>query len=596
MAADQIFLLVLLAALLGLFAWGRWRYDIVAFVALVVATVAGTVPTDQMFSGFGHPATVTVALVLVISRGLRNSGAVTLIARTVLIPQPAPARQVGLFAGIGAFLSTMMNNVGALALLMPAALQSAGKAGHPPSRILMPLSFATILGGMVTLIGTPPNIIVASFRGDVVGSPFGMFDFTPVGAAVAAAGIVYLSLIGWRLLPKAREAKGPASELFKIDDYVSEAVVGENSKSVGRSLSELDKKVAEHDGVILRLFRNRRRIDRPDRQQDVLAGDVLAVEASPKALDGLLTALDLKLTHGKGKRGKEGALFGGIDTVILEAVVQPRSPVEGRTPAGLQLRRRFGINLIGISRRGRPFGGRLSSFRIEGGDVLLLEGDAERLYSVVSTLGCLPLASRDLVITDHRQALLSIGIFAMGIIAATAGLVSIVVALAAVAGVFVLLNIVPPRDLYTSVDWPVVVLLAALIPVGDALSASGTTGVVVSAFLGLQEGWPPALVLTTLMILTMMLTDVINNAATAVVMAPMAIATASGLGVSPDPFLMAVAIGASSALLTPIGHQNNTLILGPGGYVFGDYWRMGLPLDVLILIIGVPMILWVWPL
>lgn len=596
MAANQIFLLVLLVTILALFAWGRWRYDVVAFVALLVATLAGTVPVDAMFSGFGHPATVTVALVLIISRGLRNSGAVTLIARHVLVPQRSPVRQVSLYAGVGAFLSTMMNNVGALALLMPAALQSAGKAGHPPSRILMPLSFATILGGMVTLIGTPPNIIVATYRGGVTGTPFGMFDFTPVGGAVALSGVVFVALIGWRLIPKAREGKGPASELFKIDDYVSEAVVPENSKSAGRLLCNLDAKAAEHEGVILRLFRNRRRIDRPDRQQDVLAGDVLAIEASPKALDGLLSALDLKLTHGKGKGGKEGKLFGGADTVIMEVVVQPRSPVEGRTPAALQLRRRFAINLIGISRRGRPFGGRLSSFRLEAGDVLLLEGDAERLYSVVSALGCLPLASRGLVITDPRQALLSIGIFAAGIIAATTGLVSIVVALAAVAGAFVLLNVVPPRDLYTSVDWPVVVLLAALIPVGDALSATGTTTVVVSAFLGLQAGWPPALVLTTLMILTMMLTDVINNAATAVVMAPMAIATASGLGVSADPFLMAVAIGASSALLTPIGHQNNTLILGPGGYAFGDYWRMGLPLDVLIIVIAVPMILWVWPL
>jgi di/tricarboxylate transporter len=595
MAADQIFLLVLLATILALFAWGRWRYDIVAFIALLVATLAGTVPVDAMFSGFGHPATVTVAMVLIISRGLRNSGAVTLIAQHVLVPQQAPSRQVGLYAGVGAFLSTMMNNVGALALLMPAALQSAAKGGHPPSRILMPLSFATILGGMVTLIGTPPNIIVATYRGGVTGTPFGMFDFTPVGAVVAVSGVVFVALIGWRLIPKAREGKGPASELFNIGDYVSEAVVPDNSKSAGRLLCELDAKAAEHEGVILRLFRNRRRIDRPDRQQDVLAGDVLAIEASPKALDGLLSALDLKLTHGKGKNGKEGTLF-GADTVIMEVVVQPRSPVEGRTPAALQLRRRFAINLIGISRRGRPFGGRLSAFRLEAGDVLLLEGDAERLHSVVSTLGCLPLASRGLVITDRRQALLCIGLFAGAIAAATLGFVSITLALAAVAAAFVLLNVVPPRDLYSSVDWPVVVLLAALIPVGDALATTGTTTVVVSAFLGLQAGWPPALVLTTLLVLTMMLSDVINNAATAVVMAPMAIATAAGLGVSADPFLMAVAVGASCALLTPIGHQNNTLILGPGGYAFGDYWRMGLPLEFLIVIIAVPMILWVWPL
>jgi di/tricarboxylate transporter len=251
--------------------------------------------------------------------------------------------------------------------------------------------------------------------------------------------------------------------------------------------------------------------------------------------------------------------------------------------------------MIGISRRGRPFVSRLSSFRLEAGDVLLLEGDPERLHPVVSTLGCLPLASRGLVITDRRQALFSIGIFVGAIAAATLGLVSIMVALAVVVGAFVLLNVVPPRDLYGSVDWPVVVLVAALIPVGDALSATGTTTVVVNAFLTMQAGWPPVMVLTTVMILTMTLSDVINNAATAVVMAPLAIATAAGLGVSADPFLMAVAVGSSCAFLTPIGHQNNTLILGPGGYAFGDYWRMGLPLEILIVIIAVPMILWVWP-
>jgi di/tricarboxylate transporter len=270
--------------------------------------------------------------------------------------------------------------------------------------------------------------------------------------------------------------------------------------------------------------------------------------------------------------------------------------VEGRTPAALQLRRRFGINLIGISRRGRPFGGRLSSFRLEAGDVLLLEGDPERLHPVVSALGCLPLASRDLVITDHRQAVFTIALFAGAIAAAALGLVSITVALAIVAAALVLLNVVPPRDLYASIDWPIIVLLAALIPIGDALLTSGTTAVIVNALLGLQAGWPPAVVLTTLLILTMTLSDVINNAATAVVMAPLAIATAAGLGVSADPFLMAVAVGSSCAFLTPIGHQNNTLILGPGGYTFGDYWRMGLPLEILIVLVAVPMILWVWPL
>ncbi|TVR96680.1 MAG: SLC13 family permease [Rhodospirillales bacterium] len=593
MTPQQIFLITLLAAVLVLFAWGRWRYDVIAFGALMAATLGGMVPFDQVFSGFGHPATLTVAFVLVISCGLRNAGAVDLVARYVLPPVKAPTRQIGLLASVGGTLSTFMNNVGALALLMPAALQVAARAGHSPAVVLMPLSFGCILGGLVTLIGTPPNIIIATFRGEATGTPFTMFDFSPVGGILALSGIAFVSLIGWRLIPKARTSRQSARDLFGIDNYVSEAEVPEDSPSVGRSLKELDELAAEKDAIVLRLIRRDRRIDGPSRLQQVEAGDILIVEVSPQSLDGLLSSLGLRPPE---KRQETKKLLGITETEMMEAVVLPRAAIEGRTAEGLRLRDRFGVNLIAVSRKGRPYRGRLRSFRFQAGDVLLAEGDPERLNSVISTLGCLSLGRRGMVIADVRWAAISMAIFAAAIAAATLGMLSLPVALGLATIAMVLLNIVPLRDLYDSVDWPVIVLLAAMIPVGGALQITGTTDLLAGSLLDVASGVPPAVLLALVIVITMTLSDVINNAATAVLMAPIAMAIAANLGVSPDPFLMGVAVGASCAFLTPIGHQNNTIILGPGGYRFSDYWRMGLPLEILIVAIAIPAILWFWPL
>jgi di/tricarboxylate transporter len=535
---------------------------------------------------------VTVALVLVISRGLQNSGAVDFIARHVLPPIDSPTRHVGLVAGVSGGLSTVMNNVGALALLMPAVLKSAVKAQHSPATVLMPLAFGSILGGLVTLIGTPPNIIVASFRREATGTAFGMFDFAPVGGVVAVAGIVFVATIGWRLIPAARRAKLSPGEFFDIADYVSELRVPRESKAVGLSLSDMDDVAAKHEAVILRHFRRGQRVDRPNRKQEVRAGDLIIVETGPQALGAMVSELGLKVAGesvGAIKRLSTG------ETVLTEAVVLPRSRLVGQTTGQVRLRKRYGVNLIAVSRQGNPLRGRLRSISLKPGDVVLLEGFPERLPEVVTALGCLPLADRDLQVGNARRAIVSIVLFAAGVAAATLGLVSFPVALAAVATGLVLLNIVPPRDIYESVDWPVIVLLAAMIPIGTALETSGTTGLVTDAILALGVNFSPAVILTILMVITTALSNVINNAATAVVMAPVGVIAAEKLAVSPDPFLMAVAIAASCAFLTPIGHQNNTLILGPGGYEFSDFWRMGLPLTVLILVISVPLILWVWP-
>jgi len=594
---DQAFLLVLLAAVLALFIWGRWRYDVVAVAALLAAALAGSVPYDAMFAGFGHPATVTVALVLIVSRGLQNSGAIQSLTR--LVPSGGSVSgHVGALAAIGGALSAVMNNVGALALLMPAALQSAAKAARSPAILLMPLSFGSILGGLVTLIGTPPNIIVATFRGDLTGESFAMFDFSPVGGTVALVGIAFVALIGWRLVPASRRANMSARELFEIEAYLSEAVVEKKSPLVGRTLGEADDLAEEQDAILLGLIRADRRIEHGHRREIIQEGDVLVLETGPDALSAVHNALKLHPADLVKKRQKEAALprTESGDIALTEAVVLPKSHIIGQTPESLRLRRRHGVNLLAVSRQGQPFRGRLRDFRFRASDVLLLEGDPERLPSVIGSLGCLPLAHRALSIQRQRHGVLAIGIFCAAVAAASLGIVSLPAAFTAAVGLMVLLGIVPARDIYDAVDWPVIVLLGAMIPVGSALEASGATALLANGLVDAAAGLPAWVILTMVLVVTMTLSDVMNNAATAVVMAPISIGIAERLTVNPDSFLMAVAVGASCAFLTPIGHQNNTLILGPGGYRFGDYWRMGLPLEAIIVLVAIPMLLWVWPL
>ena len=589
---QQLFLFVLLACVLVLFIWGRWRYDVVAFAALLAATLAGVIEPAKVFSGFGHPATVTVAMVLIVGRGLQNSGAVDLIARHLLPPLQSPVRHIGLLSIVSGALSAVMNNVGALVLLMPAALQSAEKAKRAASLILMPLSFGSILGGLVTLIGTPPNIIIAVFREELTGAPFTMFDFSPVGGAVALSGILFIALIGWRLIPANKKAILSPMELFDIESYVTETKVGKDSKTVGMTLSELDEAALQHDAEILAVIRRGQRLGA--RRTEIKAGDFLVIEIGPEKLGGLLETL--QLIPAGAPKGKKYRFFDTGDRALNEALVAPGSRIVGQTAEALRLPKRFTVNLLGVARQGRPFRSRLRSFKFKVGDVLLLEGDPDRLAEVVVSLGCMPLAGRGLQPPRHHLAWLTICLFGAAVALASFGLLALPLALALAAGLIVVLNIVPPRDIYDSVDWPVIVLLGAMIPVGQAMETHGVTLLIASTILELFSGFPPAFALAIVLVLTMTLSDIMNNAATAVVMAPVAANMAQQLGVNVDPFLMAVAIGASCAFLTPIGHQNNTLIMGPGGYSFGDYWRLGLPLEILIVAVSLPMLLWIWPL
>jgi di/tricarboxylate transporter len=590
MSQDQITLFALFGAVFGLLLWGRFRYDIVAFSALMAGVVLGVVDSKDAFDGFGHPATLVVALVLVVSAGLVRSGAVLLITRTLVDSSRSLGAHITLMGAVGGILSAFMNNVAALALLMPVDIQTARKAGRSPGLSLMPLSFATILGGMVTLIGTPPNIIIAAIREESLGAPFKMFDFAPVGGIAAIAGLAFVALVGWRMIP-ARDDGGISVE--DLAAYIAELVVPEDSKHIGKRVSELEETADKADVTIIGLMRDGKRRYGRAQNAELRAGDALVLEATPDALDEFRSTLDLAVAD---SAREERLRADGDGVEIIEVVITAESRLAGRTAQAVGLAWRQRTVLLGISRRGRKITSQLRKTQLEAGDILLLLVPRDTGHDVTEWLGVLPLADRGLAVTENSKVWLAIGLFAGAVVAASLGLIYLPVALGIVVIAYVLAKIVPLSELYTHIEWPVVVLLGSMIPLGAALQKSGGTELIAGSLINLTEGMPAWAVLTVLMILTMTLSDVLNNTATTIVAAPVGIQMAQTLEVNPDPFLMAVAIAASSAFLTPIGHKNNTLILGPGGYGFGDYWRMGLPLEIIVVTVSIPAILFFWPL
>ena len=674
MALDQIIILGILAVTIVLFIWGPWRHDMVALASLLACVFAGLIEPQDAFAGFGHPAVVTVACVLILSRGLQNTGAMDALAQKVVPKKGGITLAIAALTALGAGMSGFMNNVGAMALLMPVATDLADRYELPPGKVLMPLSFGTILGGMTTLIGTPPNLIVSGFRASAGAGSYGMFDFTPVGLVVALVGVVFVALIGWRLVP-ARTQAGAGS--FDTGTYLTEALVGEKSASIGKSLAELVKMIGDDDAQVIGLLHNNARVSTAMPGLRVRAGDLLVIEAEPEALSSVLSSLGLTLAadpkngdgekndkdkKGEGeadaeeaakepaeklpaaearmpagnreivdldkvevppeltvdeketgtsdagseesgdkengdkkasqeKRGREKA-----DLVLRELVVLPDSYLIGRTAENLRLAGRYEINLLALSRQGRRSVKRLRSTALKGGDALLMMGTEENLSNFANEQRCVPLAQRDITIPNKEKAYVALVAMALAVAGAAFGLLPAAISFATCALAFMALKVVPLRNVYEAVDGSVIVLLGALIAVAGVMDSTGAADVLAKSMLDNLAQGNPVIALVLILVVTMTLSDFMNNAATAAVMCAIALSVAAQLDVNPDSFLMAVAIGASCAFLTPVGHQNNTLILGPGGFKFGDYWPMGLPMEILVVAVSVPMLLWVWPL
>ncbi|HBC07601.1 MAG TPA: SLC13 family permease [Rhodospirillaceae bacterium] len=593
MTLDQMTIVGLIAAALALFIWDRWRYDVVAFSVLLAAVVLGLVPAREAFSGFGHPATITVAAILVLSHTLARTGASEILARIIERSARGMARHIAVLAGLGALMSSVMNNVAALGLLMPAAIQTTLKTKYHAGAVLMPLSFATILGGLITLLGTPPNIIIAAFRAKVTGEPFGMFDFTPVGILVAGIGVAFLAVSARFLIPTRRLLQDATRDHMGIDKFVTEATVVKGTDAVGMTRGELRMLATDCDVLIVNIIRRGRRMAKLPQGDGLKVGDKLLLESSSEGLDRLTTAMDLKVGTMKGTKS-ENMIDEDMD--LAEAVVRPGSRMIGRELLSLRLRSRYDTDILAVSRQGRAFRGRMGQFKFRPGDLVLFYGPRDHMPDLMARMGCLTLQERiQFGEASHRHARMAIAIFAAAVALATFNIMPITIALGLAAVAMVVLNILPVREIYDGIDWPVVVLIGALIPVGDAFDATGTTGLIAQGILDSPLPLNPLAVLTLLMAVTMALSAVLNNAATAVIMGPVALTLSQRLGVDPDPMLMGVAVAASCAFVTPIGHQNNALVMGPGGYAFGDYWRLGLPLQIVVLVVAVPAILLFWP-
>lgn len=608
MTLDQWLIISILLATVVMFLLGRWRHDMVALGALLACVVAGLVDGTAAFNGFGHPAVITVACVLILSQGLQNSGAVDALTRVALPANAGVTVSISALIGLGALLSGFMNNVGAMALLMPVAVHVSQRLELTAGQVLMPLAFGTILGGMTTLVGTPPNIIVSGFREEAGLGSFGMFDFTPIGLAVAAVGVIFIAIIGWRFVP-ARKQSG--LEGFESGAYITEVRVEKDSRADGLALHEIEAELKDIDAQIIGIVQHEVEIIAANPGRRVHAGDILMLEAEADALKDVLSILDLKLEESvedvgeetdatkqtnSGKEDDDNEESKQREIALFELVVQPSSRLVGHSAKDILLRTRYGINLLAFSREGKRSMKRLRAINFQSGDLLLMQGPPEAIAEFAADNGCVPLAQRDLRIPSKTKIWQACSIMLGAIAVAALGWLPAAVSFALGVLASMALGTVSLRKVYEAVDWPVIVLLGALIPVAGAMESTGTAALIATFLVDSVAQGNAIIGLLAILLVTMFLSDLMNNAATAAVMCPIAISISSVLNVNPDSFLMAVAIGASCAFLTPIGHQNNTLILGPGGFRFGDYWKLGLPVQVLVVAVSMPLLLIVWPL
>jgi di/tricarboxylate transporter len=579
--APQIIACSIVAGLMILFVWNRIRYDLAALLGLVVAVATGIVPLDKAFSGFSDQVVVIVGTALVVSAGVGKSG---VIGRLVRCAEPAlkgPGTQVLFLSSAVAVLSSIVKNIGALAIFLPVALQLARRSGTSPSTLLMPMAFGSLIGGIVTLVGTSPNILVSRVREELSGEPFAMFDFAPVGLGILAAGLAFLA-VGWRLLPTGRATQPAPEDAFKVDSYVTEARLPATSRFVDKSVAALEAE-AEGSVAVVAIMREGNRRYVPGGHWSMYVDDILLLQGDAPAIRELAEEAGLEIV---GTAKPPAEQVSPDQLAVVEAVVMEGSTLAGRTPAELRLRDRYGVNLVAIGRRGLQGHARLRSTRFKVGDVLILQGNGENVSELLADLGCLPLIDRSTGLGTSRRDYLPLAVLAATIALIATGLVPIAAAFFGAAVAMVLGRVLTLKEAYAALDAPILILLACMIPISDAINGTGAAGIIADGLAVAARQVPAAFAVTLVLMASMAVTPFLNNAATVLIMAPIAGGVAKTLGLDPDPFLMAVAIGAACDFLTPIGHQCNTLVLGPGGYRFGDYWKLGLPLSIIVILVG----------
>ncbi|HEY8564884.1 MAG TPA: SLC13 family permease [Beijerinckiaceae bacterium] len=591
MTLPQIFAFLILGAMMVLFVWGRLRYDLVALLALLAAVLVGIVPHKKAFEGFSDDIVIIVGSALVVSAAVARSGVLEVLLSRISPYLGSVQAQIVVLVGAVTLLSSFVKNIGALAMMIPIALQMAKRAGASPSYYLMPMAFGSLLGGLITLVGTSPNIIVARVREEMTGQPFGMFDYTPVGLGLAAAGVAFLA-VGYRLLPKGRKATAGLDEALDIKDYVTEARVAPGSAAIGQTVADL-KRLADGDVAVTGLLRNRSRSATPLPDATLRADDIVLLKGEPDALERAVARGELEL-EGEDRPTEEEDPSEEVG--VVEAIVTGNSVLAGQSAGRMALHERHHINLIAVSRAGARVVERLRDVKLRAGDVIALQGNLPRMPERLRDLGCLPLAERSLRLGSVRRGLIPVAVLAGAMILTAVGVLPVGIAFFGAAVLMLLLGAIPLREAYEAVEWPILIMLGALIPVSEAIRTTGGTDLIAGWLSVAAQMLPAWGALALIMAAAMAVTPFLNNAATVLVMAPIAASFAGQLGYRPDAFLMAVAVGAACDFLTPIGHQCNTLVMGPGGYRFGDYWRLGAPLSAMVLVLGVGLILLAWPL
>ena len=591
MTLPQGIAFAIVGVMMALFVWGRIRYDVVALLALVAAVLSGIVPAKEAFAGFGDDVVIIVAAALVVSAAVAKSG-ITEFAIRPLAPYLTTTRsQVFLLVLAVILFSTFIKNVGALAILMPVALQFAKRSGTSPSQLLMPLAFGSLIGGLITLVGTSPNIIVSRVREEILGTPFQMFDYAPVGLGLAAIGLLYLTF-AYRVLPKERQGEASIDAAINIENYVVEARIRAESVLVGKTVRDVEA-LGEGGARVTTIVRERFRRYKPTPALRLRVGDLLLLEGDPLVLEKVVAEGGLEL----GGKAEEASAEGDGDTVgVIEGVVTSDSPLIGANLMEIDVRARYNVNVLAISRSGERIAQRLRSLRFQAGDVVVLQGRFDILPDTLKALGILPLATRDVGLGRGRHRWVPTLILAAAIGAVVLNVVPIAIAFFTAAVALVVTRSLTLREAYETIEWPILILLAALIPVSEAVRTTGATDLIAGWLHVAAASVPPMAAMALMLVAAMAVTPFLNNAATVLMVAPIAAGLASRLGLNPDPFLMAVAVGAACDFLTPFGHQCNTLVMGPGGYRFGDYWKLGLPLSILVVVAGVPLIAAVWPL
>jgi di/tricarboxylate transporter len=589
MTISQVLSFAIIALMMAAFVWGRFRYDLVACAALIAAIAVGIVPYSAAFSGFSDDIVIIVGSALLVSAGVARSGIMEFAIHRYAPNVTGIRAQLVLLVAVVTVLSAFVKNIGALAIMIPIAFQFARKSNTPPSVFLMPMAFGSLLGGLMTQIGTSPNIVVSRIRGEITGTPFAMFDFTPVGAALAAAGIIFLALFYW-LVPVRTRAGGSIQEALDVHNYVTEARVVADSLVNGRTVADL-LKYASGEVVVTSILRSRVLRITPLPDAVLREGDIMLIEGQPEQLDRVVAQARLSVT---GDRDDAGG--GGESSTAIEAVIGEHSILIGWSAQQLALYDRFNVNLLAVSRKGERISERLGAVTLRLGDVVVLQGNPQRLPQILRELGALPLAERPILLGSVRRGIVPVLILLAAMGATAGGMLPVPIAFFTAAVAMVLLRVVPAREVYAAIDGPILVMLAALIPVSDSLRRTGATDVAAGWLAELGTKLPPEGALALIMIVAMAVTPFLNNAATVLVVAPIAAGFAATLSFRPEAFLMAVAIGAGCDFLTPIGHQCNTLVMGPGGYRFSDYPRLGLPLSILVIGVAVPMLILVWPL